>query len=117
VSTAVNLDERQRRIAQNEALCRKVNERINDVQEALSAFTGTLEIVCECGTIECAELLSITRPQTKPRHRPALLRRLAGRRREPFDLAARSFDHLLQILDQLRVDRVVGRAKRVQSCR
>jgi hypothetical protein len=60
VSTAVNLDERQRRIAQNEALFRKVNERINDVQEALSAFTGTLEIVCECGTIECAELLSIT---------------------------------------------------------
>lgn len=60
MSAAVDLDERQRRIAQNEALFRKVNERIQDVQEALSAFTGALEIVCECGKIECSALLSVT---------------------------------------------------------
>ena len=60
MSTAVNVDERQRRIGQNEALFRKVNERLNDVHDALSAFTGVLEIVCECGTLTCAQMLSIT---------------------------------------------------------
>jgi hypothetical protein len=54
------LDERQRRIGQNEALFRKVNERLNDVHDALATLTGVLEIVCECGNLSCAELLSIT---------------------------------------------------------
>ena len=55
-----NLDERQRRIGQNEALFRKVNERMSDVHDALSAFTGVLEVVCECGNLTCAQLFSIT---------------------------------------------------------
>lgn len=60
MSTAANLNERQYRIGQNEALFRKVNERLNDVHDALATLTGVLEIVCECGNLSCAELLSIT---------------------------------------------------------
>jgi hypothetical protein len=60
VSTPGNVDERQRRIGQNEALFRKVNERLNDLGDALSAFSGVLAIVCECGNLNCAEMLSIT---------------------------------------------------------
>jgi hypothetical protein len=60
VSAAANLDERQRRIGENEALFRKVNERLNDVHDALATLTGVMEIVCECGNLSCAELLSIT---------------------------------------------------------
>jgi hypothetical protein len=54
------LDERQRRIGQNEALFRKVNERLNDVNDALSVFSGSMDIVCECGHLDCAQMLSIT---------------------------------------------------------
>lgn len=60
MSPAANVEERQRRIGQNEALYRKVNERLSDVHDALATLTGVLEIVCECGNLSCAQLLSIT---------------------------------------------------------
>lgn len=60
MSKAATVDERQRRIGQNEALFRKVNERLSDVHDALATLTGVLEMVCECGNLSCAELLSIT---------------------------------------------------------
>lgn len=60
MSQPVTVDERGRRLAHNEALFRDVNERLQDLNETFSGMTGVMEIVCECGSLECAEMLSIT---------------------------------------------------------
>ena len=54
------MDERARRIAENEILFREVNER---VQELDARFTSpsTFEIVCECGEDTCFERIEIER--------------------------------------------------------
>jgi hypothetical protein len=54
------MDERTRRVGENEALFRVVNERIEDVNRAFGAVIGTMAVVCECGAIECAEQITLT---------------------------------------------------------
>lgn len=53
------MSERERRIGRNEALFREVNERLRNLNTGLSGLTGVMEIVCECGDIQCAEQLTI----------------------------------------------------------
>ena len=60
MSEVVTLEERGRRLAHNEALFRDVNERLQELNETFSGLSGVMEIVCECGSLDCAELLSIT---------------------------------------------------------
>jgi len=52
-------EERQRRIALNEALYRQVNERVESVNAAFGALTGDLAVICECGILECQEQISV----------------------------------------------------------
>jgi hypothetical protein len=54
------VNERERRIGQNEALFRHVNERLRAVNDAFGSVTGDFEIVCECGDMECAERITLT---------------------------------------------------------
>jgi hypothetical protein len=51
----VNEEERTRRVGENEALFRIVNERIEALNVTFAAITETMDVVCECGKIECAE--------------------------------------------------------------
>lgn len=53
------MDERERRLALNEAMFREVNERVEDMTKAFESTTGTLEIFCECGDRACTERLSV----------------------------------------------------------
>jgi hypothetical protein len=46
------LDERERRMAQNEALFREVNERVRDVATTLGD-DGRYEYFCECANKDC----------------------------------------------------------------
>jgi hypothetical protein len=50
--------ERQR-LAQNQALFREVNERIEQLGD-LAVRDGVLEVLCECGSIGCATTLRVT---------------------------------------------------------
>jgi hypothetical protein len=54
------MDERERRIGQNEALFRQVNERLRDVNEAFGAVTNRIELICECAYPSCAERISLS---------------------------------------------------------
>lgn len=54
------MDERAKRVGQNEALFRHVNEQTKRVNETFSQLTNTLEVVCECGRIECLERIRVT---------------------------------------------------------
>jgi hypothetical protein len=51
--------ERLRRIADNEALFRSVNERVEEINETFASMTHAFDIVCECGNIECVDRISV----------------------------------------------------------
>ena len=47
------MDERDRRMAQNEALFREVNERVEDIAVELGDEEGGYEYFCECANKDC----------------------------------------------------------------
>jgi len=48
-------ESRADRAARNEALFRRVNERLEDVNEGFQLVSDDAEFVCECSSIDCAE--------------------------------------------------------------
>ena len=52
-------DERIRRIGENEALYRSVNERVEEINDAFGSITGVFDIMCECGELECADQITV----------------------------------------------------------
>ena len=54
------MDERARRIGENEILFRDVNERVTEVSGAFAVVLPDLEIVCECGSVTCTERIHMT---------------------------------------------------------
>jgi hypothetical protein len=57
-TTVATVDERERRMTQNEALFREVNERVQEV--ARDAGGGAYEYLCECANIDCTFMLELT---------------------------------------------------------
>ena len=55
------IDERTRRVGQNEALYRQVNERIEDLNDAFGEVSGEFAVVCECGDLYCMEQITFAR--------------------------------------------------------
>ena len=49
------MDERQRRIGENEVIFREVNERVRETNETFDVTVRDAEFVCECGTATCVE--------------------------------------------------------------
>ena len=59
------MDDRERRLAQNEALFREVNERVSEVNAHWTdsgVGAPTFDVICECARESCAETFSVTRP-------------------------------------------------------
>jgi hypothetical protein len=56
------MDERARRIGENEILYRAVNEKIEDLNAAFGTLTETMTVVCECGDGSCAEQIELDVP-------------------------------------------------------
>ena len=55
------LDARKRRIAENEARFREVNERLDaDLRALTLGDTEHVDFVCECGKAECADTVALT---------------------------------------------------------
>jgi hypothetical protein len=54
------VDERAERIGRNEDIFRKVNNRIEGVNEAFGTITGTMSVLCECAEIDCVEQIELT---------------------------------------------------------
>ena len=58
------MDERERRLAENEALFREVNEHVSDAERAWSRGDPRepeLTILCECADHGCSEQITVTR--------------------------------------------------------
>lgn len=56
------MDERVRRMTENEALFREVNERVQDVAQSLES-DSLFEYFCECANADCTFHLELTRSQ------------------------------------------------------
>ncbi len=67
------MDERERRLTENELLFREVNERIDDVASQLGGEETTYEFLCECSDPACVERVPLTLGQYEwLRSRPLL---------------------------------------------
>ena len=53
------MSERARRVGENEALFRGINERLEEVSGAFEWMTGSLQIVCECANRSCIERIDL----------------------------------------------------------
>lgn len=53
------MDDRARRIGENEILYRAVNETIEDLNDALGAVNESMTLVCECGDAVCTEHIEL----------------------------------------------------------
>jgi hypothetical protein len=53
-------DERARRIALNEGVFRAVNERLEKLAEQAGLADERLDLVCECGQVDCAQRIEMT---------------------------------------------------------
>ena len=54
--------ERHDRAARNEALFRRINERLEDVNQSFQVATHHTQFVCECANITCTERIDIALP-------------------------------------------------------
>jgi len=54
------MNERKRRIGENEAVFRTVNEEVNRRDVTFTAAANTMRIVCECGVRSCTVHIEIT---------------------------------------------------------
>lgn len=67
------LNERKRRIGENEVIFRDVNEQVNTLNASLPAEIGTMRVVCECGTRNCLDQITIPREEyARVREEPTL---------------------------------------------
>ena len=53
-------EERTRRVGENEALYRQVNEEIEGISKGVLAMTGEFHVLCECGTLDCMAQIAVT---------------------------------------------------------
>jgi hypothetical protein len=56
------LSDRERRIGRNEVLYRSVNEKIEQLNQVFGTLTETMTVVCECGTMTCADQIELDVP-------------------------------------------------------
>ena len=53
------MDEHARKVGENEALYRNVNEKIEGLSAAFGVLTNSMTVVCECGSGTCAEQIEV----------------------------------------------------------
>lgn len=54
------MDERGRRVGQNEVVFREINERLRELGEGFSMVSEVAEFVCECGSTSCVDRVQMT---------------------------------------------------------
>jgi hypothetical protein len=58
----MTMDERAKKIGENEALYRAINEKIEDLNVAFGMVTESMAVVCECGQLECTQQIDLEIP-------------------------------------------------------
>ncbi len=53
------MDERGERIGRRESVARRVNERLDELNESLATVTDQIVLMCECGNETCTDQISM----------------------------------------------------------
>ncbi len=53
------MNDRERRVGENEVLYRSINERIEDLNQAFGTLSGEMTVICECGDGACADQIAL----------------------------------------------------------
>jgi hypothetical protein len=53
------MDERKRRIGENEALFRQINDKVEGLNRSLATLSTRMAVVCECGRQDCLERIDL----------------------------------------------------------
>ena len=56
------MDERARRIGENEVLYRSVNDKVEGLNETFGVLAESMTVVCECGRLDCTEQITLDIP-------------------------------------------------------
>jgi len=56
------VDERERRLGENEILYREVNERVRELNEQFGV-DDRIEFVCECARLDCSERVGLSKAE------------------------------------------------------
>ena len=87
------MDERERKIGENEILYRAVNEKIEALNSVFGAITDVMTVVCECGDGTCAEQIDIDVPSyERVRRDPTLFITLPGHEIEDVERVVEQHD-------------------------
>ena len=54
------MSERTRRVGENEALFRTVNDEVHSLSSAFAVSSDPMSVVCECGRPDCTEKLELS---------------------------------------------------------
>ena len=57
------MDERERRIGENEALFRMVNDEVRGLNRRFEANADPMSVICECGRVDCTDRLELQPPE------------------------------------------------------
>ena len=85
-------EERIRRVGENEALYRQVNEQVRGINEGMATVLGSFNVLCECGTLECMDQVPVT-PEVYERTRSQSNRFIVLPGHEIADTEAVAEDH------------------------
>ena len=91
------MDERARRVGQNEAMFREVNERIEGLNQRFATAPTVMTIVCECGDATCVDQVAVrVAAYERIRRDPALFFLVPGHEDpEVEEVVDRSGDHVV----------------------
>ncbi|HEY7793602.1 MAG TPA: hypothetical protein VIA10_06330 [Gaiellaceae bacterium] len=53
------MDQRKRRIGENEALFRQINDKVEGLNRSLAVLSTRMAVVCECGRQDCLERIDL----------------------------------------------------------
>jgi len=91
-------DARRRRIAENEARFREINDRLRDGLRTLPVDGSPVEFICECGHAACAEHVALTLDEyERVRQDPLLFALLPGHQIEDTEDVVGETDRFLVV--------------------
>ena len=105
------MNERKRRIGENEAIFRSVNEQVQALNATFSTVTNTMRIVCECGTRSCTDQIEITPEEyARVREDPTLFLTKPGHDFPETEQVARKTEHYWIVRKHPGVPELIAKA-------
>jgi hypothetical protein len=96
------------RLAKNEILFRAVNERLDDIGAATSAWSETTDYLCECSDTSCIETIGLTNDEyERARSRPTMFMLVPGHERLELERVVEKNERFFLVEKLVAVDEAI----------